>query len=738
MNTTRPEILAPAGSYEAALAAFQYGADAIYLGLPRFSARADAQNVTLEQLKTLCAYAATFSPAKKIYITLNTLVHEEEKLDIAEMLLTLDEINPDGVIIQDLGLAAVIRRNFPRLQMHASTQLAAHNTEGVRMLKRLGFSRVVLARELTLKEIADIRRATGVEIEIFVHGALCYSISGLCLFSAMEFNRSGNRGRCAYCCRQVFDGAYPFSMRDLALAPIMDEVLASGADSLKIEGRMKSPLYVASVCDYYRRKRDGKLSPDEEFDAVQNLQTVFSRPWTQLYAQDRNRPPITIIDPVSIGHRGAEIGHSLQSSRKHVLRFKTNRPLEKFDGIQIDLPHGGRPYGFSIRELRRPGERHARINLAAGSEVEIPLPPDAPHIPAGSTVFCSSSQSVKRKLMVKNLRTSELPLGKKFDVEVTLSPAGATACANGVTVATEMELAPAKDHRQTYGALEKAFSRTGSDAWRLGSLSLNDPERLYFPASKANELRRQLLSAMDRSNSDARRSPDSLLLNFDETAVSADLPRIVCKFRIDQTPENFDFYNTDEIVLGITEFDFAAIEESLEKWTRLDKRIRLALPFWIRNDQLGSARSTIGKLLDSDYTAWETGDLSALGLLKELGVHEITADWTCYAFNSEALAQWRNLGVKRIVLSPELEIERQIRLSSMAPCECIAKQHVPLFFSVTAPCTHMPAAGKKLMSTRAKEYQTQKIGNLYVTSSINALSRNFPAGIPVRYDYSWS
>ena len=305
-----PELLAPAGGFDAALAAFQYGADAVYLGLSHFSARAEADNLTPDRLRLLLAYARAFCPPKRIYVTVNTLVEDAELPHLIETLDALDALGPDGVIVQDLGMARLIRDHFPRLALHASTQMAVHNTAGAIALRELGFTRVVLARELTLDEIRRIVRDADVEIEVFVHGALCYSVSGLCLFSSHMSGRSGNRGRCAYCCREAFSApdpglqtsdrrtstsdnrpAFPFSMRDLALAPLLDAVAATGVQSLKIEGRMKSPLYVACVTDYYRRKLDGTLSPDAEQALIQDVQTVFSRPWTALYAQGADAPP---------------------------------------------------------------------------------------------------------------------------------------------------------------------------------------------------------------------------------------------------------------------------------------------------------------------------------------------------------------------------------------------------------------------------------------------------------------
>ena len=209
------ELLSPAGSFETALAAFDAGADAVYLGLDAFSARAEAVNLSPLQLRQLLAVARP--KGRKVYVTFNTVIDDSQLDSAIERLAVLDELHPDGIIVQDLGVARIVRRNFPNLALHASTQMVAHNLEGVLALRELGFVRVVLARELPLDDIRTIARRSGVEIEVFVHGALCYSLSGLCLFSAMEKDRSGNRGRCAYCCRLGYTDAaggksLPFSM----------------------------------------------------------------------------------------------------------------------------------------------------------------------------------------------------------------------------------------------------------------------------------------------------------------------------------------------------------------------------------------------------------------------------------------------------------------------------------------------------------------------------------------------
>src|SRR6516225_3782495 len=194
------ELLAPAGGLEAAFAAFHFGADAIYLGLKKFSARAEAENFTLDELDEVTAYAHTLQPRRRVFVTINTLIRQDELLELVEALAHLADIGVDAVILQDLGVYHLARRFFPDLELHASTQLAVHNRAGAEVLGQMGFSRVVLARELTFEEVRDITAASSIETEVFIHGALCYSYSGLCLFSSQSLGRSGNRCKCACSC----------------------------------------------------------------------------------------------------------------------------------------------------------------------------------------------------------------------------------------------------------------------------------------------------------------------------------------------------------------------------------------------------------------------------------------------------------------------------------------------------------------------------------------------------------
>jgi len=774
-----PELLSPAGGFDAALAAFQYGADAVYLGLPQFSARADADNLTPARLRTLLAYARTFTPAKKIYVTFNTLVQDRELMPAIETLDALDELAPDGVIVQDLGVARLIRDRFPRLQLHASTQLAAHNLDGVLALKALGFTRVVLARELTLDEIRHIVRESGVEIEIFVHGALCYSYSGLCLFSSHTAGRSGNRGRCAYCCREAFcsggasatASAYPFSMRDLALAPILGPVVATGAHSLKIEGRMKSPLYVACVTDYYRRKLDGRLTPESERALVQDLQTVFSRPWTRLYAEGLDAAPDALIDPVSIGHRGARIGQAEAVIRERDgtrwLRFTTDRALEKHDGLQVELPDGGKPFGCAVDTLRTAGSFKPVISLPAGSTVEVALPAEnVPVIPRGAPVFCSASQAVRRRYEIRSLRESALPSGHPVDIRVALAADGLSVHAEtaferpgdvAAEVTLPLTLTPSRQPDQTAAAVLKAFERLGDTAWQLGALHLHDPQSCYAPPSKLNEARRTVLENLTRTWDAARAARRAAIaaawgLDAPVPPAAERVPELwTLKLRAETPPLPAEAVDgIDTLVLALGHRPLPEQAPHIEAWSRLvdRSRIRLALPLLTRLHEVSGLKETLRQLVAQGWENWECADLAGFHALAEHGVTPRSADWSLYAFNRVAQAELARLGIVRHVLSPENSLANiralmQDRTPHAVP-ELLVYQHTPLFISETAPC--LPQAQQEpaipLVNRRGKTFTSRLLDGRWITvldTPFCLADRTADTGLGAfRIDLSWS
>lgn len=262
-QTNQAELLAPAGSYESMTAAICAGADAVYLGGQLFGARAYANNLDTEQLKQAIDYVHLHK--KALYLTVNTLLKEEELQEkLYDYLKPLYEQGLDAVIVQDMGVFTFIREQFPKLPIHASTQMTLTGVHGAAMLKKMGAQRIVTARELSLEEIADIHREVDIEIESFVHGALCYCYSGQCLFSSIAGGRSGNRGRCAQPCRLPYSSngkqQYYLSPKDLCTVSLLPELIEAGIYSLKIEGRMKKPEYTAGVVSIYRKYLDDYLS----------------------------------------------------------------------------------------------------------------------------------------------------------------------------------------------------------------------------------------------------------------------------------------------------------------------------------------------------------------------------------------------------------------------------------------------------------------------------------------------
>lgn len=325
------ELLSPAGNYQAFLGALNAGADAVYLGGRRFGARAYADNFTTEEIIRALRYAHLHG--KKIYLTLNTLVKEEEFLSLSKDLSPLYEAGLDGVIIQDLGLWRYIREYFPQLELHASTQMTITGSRGAAFLKEIGVSRIVPARELSLAELSSIKKETGLQMECFIHGAMCYCYSGQCLFSSILGARSGNRGRCAQPCRLPYhileqkglkgtDACYPLSLKDLCTIEYMPRLIEAGIDSFKIEGRMKKPEYAAGVTAIYRKYIDSyyenpKHPPHvqkEDWDKLGKLY-IRSEIQTGYYERENGREMITLHTP---GYAGSDEKLLAEISEKYL------------------------------------------------------------------------------------------------------------------------------------------------------------------------------------------------------------------------------------------------------------------------------------------------------------------------------------------------------------------------------------------------------------------------------------
>lgn len=517
MATGLPELLAPAGSPESFRAAVAAGADAIYLSGKRYGARKYAANFSDAEIEEAIRYAHSWGI--RVYVTVNTLIHDRELNGAVEYLGWLYSIGADAVLVQDTGLLARARECIPGLPFHASTQMTIHNTPGVRWAAAQGLSRVVLARELSLGEVERIARDTcdtGVGLEVFIHGALCYSYSGQCLLSSIIGGRSGNRGSCAQPCRKPYKlvtgtrdawgkpvnlkelpltDHYLLSPKDLCTYYHLPELVRSPVASLKIEGRMKSPEYVAIVTSTYRRALDaiaaGSWEPsDEEY---RNLLLAFNRGFTAGYLFSERYGNLMGRDaPDNRGLLVGRIEHYDPRTRK--VRIRSVQPVipATGDGILIANPnHPEREVGFALNILPERSKN--------GFTIPLPAP-----VLNGASVYITASRNLAaaaRHIVAKPRPELRRPV--PIDLDITISPGGETVCTglvvrpDGVTVPVmsvpDVQMEAAQTLSLTAGQIEQQFRKTGDSPFMIRSLQIRYPEGLFAPASVLNVMRRAFL-----------------------------------------------------------------------------------------------------------------------------------------------------------------------------------------------------------------------------------------------------
>lgn len=453
-----PEILAPAGGVPQFLAALNSGADAVFLGLKQFNARARAENFSIEDLEHYVPIA--HKHGMKVLVTLNILIKEEELAQVIEVLGNLARIAVDGVIVQDLGVVRLLRENFSSLPIHASTQLAVHNLNGVKVAKKLGAKRVVLARELTaleLKKINSGMKDSPVELESFCHGSLCYSYSGLCFFSGQDDARSGNRGECAYTCRKPYKilnepgAGFLFSMKDLDTLDDLSKLVDAGIHTLKIEGRKKDAQYVSTVVTAYREKLNTLASKSTLRTSApasaslawpevrKDMAFSFQRAPTSLFLNGRYHK--NVIDLDNPTHKGELVG-VVEKVQGNLVYLTTKILIEKFDGIRIDpsqsLYHstplhgdvsrssseklrekyGNQVQQFSLREMHLAGK--SIVEARVGQEVAI-LVPDDFKVLIGDFVFKTRSVRLKNKVEQLSQVSDRIRKLDPIQLEVTIA-----------------------------------------------------------------------------------------------------------------------------------------------------------------------------------------------------------------------------------------------------------------------------------------------------------------------------
>jgi len=506
----KPELLAPAGSFMAAFHAFQAGADGVYLGMQEFSARASAQNFSLVQLRRVRQLAA--DQGRRMYVTINTVVREEEIPRLRESLGWLEALQVDGVILQDLGVVDMVLKDYPGLTVHASTQMGVHNDSGLAIAEGLGIRRAILSRELPFERIRDLRaRHPGIELEVFIHGALCYSFSGACLASWAITGRSGNRGECAQVCRSVFSAdqeaggfaaLHPFSTRDLFLGSDVLKLAEIGVDALKIEGRMKSPEYVFNVTRLYREVLDrGREIPAEDYEElVRKAQLGFSRTTTSgWFSSDHGS---RLLEPGAQGHRGAFMGKVERvGGRQIVLRLEGDLSLH--DGLAFHDEVGREQAAFPVLKILRSGREVKFARRGDMVSVEVPRTA-APVLPRqGQEIRQLSS----RFLDLPQPRESSFPMYKiPLDLRVTFGSAGLLSFqAPGFPeFSRSLSIAPATVKKPFSPILKGLLEESGESAFRPGAISFENEtgladDGIFVRPSELKRVKNELYQFLDQA-----------------------------------------------------------------------------------------------------------------------------------------------------------------------------------------------------------------------------------------------
>ena len=480
------ELALPAGSLETALTAFSHGADAVYFGLKDFSARKGAVNFSLEDLSKIRRYS--LENGKKTYITINTLIDDASVSRVTDLLDEIAFYGTDGIIIHDLGIADIIRNHYPTLPLHGSTQLAVHTTDGVKALQDLGFERVVLSRELNLKEIEKIRReCPDVELKVFIHGALCYGFSGLCSASAIKCSRSANGGECAQICRSWFtdertgEKGYFFSMEDMMAGEKLKVLNEMGIDSAKVEGRLKAPEYVAAVTEYYRSILDKGRATLEEEDAVR---TTFLRKSSDGYFSYKADRP-SLLSGGYPGHMGLYVGTIEEEyGRDRIIR--TEVPVEDHDGLQY--------FTENASGLSEAVKLSAAVRGKSGNTLGLRI--DSNERLKGKEIYKISDSTRREKTQSTNIPLYRRPV----DITVTLTDSAIKAEALGKCVSKELSLQEAKTPKDVGELLRKTFSESGVSRYTLKTLDFQNGSSLdapFLPPSFLKDLRRSFYQELD-------------------------------------------------------------------------------------------------------------------------------------------------------------------------------------------------------------------------------------------------
>lgn len=494
------ELLAPAGDFSCLKAAIEAGCDAVYIGGKLFGARAFSSNFTDDEIIKAINYAHLFGV--KVYVTTNTLIYDKEVERFLEYILFLHKNNVDAVIIQDLGMLDLVRQTFPNLEVHASTQMHIHNLDGASFMEKLGVKRVVLARETSISKIKEIKEKTNIDIEIFIHGALCVSYSGQCLMSSLIGNRSGNRGTCAGSCRQsysivdennniILNNKYPLSMKDLCSLENLKTLLDIGVTSLKIEGRMKSSSYVYTVVKLYRLAIDSYYKNNNIYideKELYNLKKIFNREFTKgfLFDEENNK----VINMKRPNHQGVEIGKVI-NYKNNVATIKLNDEININDGLRIV---GKKDIGVNVNnfyinsKLVKTAKKGDIITIKVNDKVEkddkVLLTLDSKLNEEINNIISSN----QRKVLVKAKFIA------KEDKQITFE---LTDFINKVVVISENKVTKALNKPITKEEIKEKLNKIKDTVYKYESLDIEIDDNIFIPLNIINDLKRKAFEELN-------------------------------------------------------------------------------------------------------------------------------------------------------------------------------------------------------------------------------------------------
>ncbi|MTI69784.1 MAG: U32 family peptidase [Firmicutes bacterium] len=690
------ELLAPVGNEEALKAAVENGADAVYLGGKLFNARQSAANFSNEDLEDAVKYCHIRNV--KVFVTVNILLDEMEINEILDYLIFLYNIDVDALIVQDLGLVKLIKETLPDFEIHASTQMTVNNLQGVKLLEELGVKRAVLARELSLEEIKYISENTSLELEIFIHGALCFSYSGQCLLSSIIGGRSGNRGRCAQPCRMPYSlidlendeivddikKQYLLSPKDLNTIDYLNKIIKSGVTSLKIEGRMKRAEYVATIVSKYRKEVDrllGYSADNITKEDKREIAQIFNRGFTKGFLFNEKLSNLLSTDKPN--NRGLCIGEVI-GNNKLGIKIRLSENLTKGDGIRFtDI--NGRDKGLYVKKLYEKGNKKDYVSGNKKVLVETNIKPKI-----GSLVYKTSDIQLLDKAKESFLEDKKriavsgainIEIGKKIKFHIWDDDG------NYVDIKSKDLAEKGRKVTLKKDKVIKQIKKMGNTAYYLKSLEVNLSDGVMIPSKVLNEIRRDALKKLDeiRENKNKRRliTKEDINIKGKINKNNNDSKRnISIKINSKEQFDKLDIKRLDRIYLNFTE----GIEECIKKLKEYEKEIYYSTDRIIDDNNFYE----LDRLYKLGLTGISVSNIGSLKYVKDNFDIKIHCDFGLNVFNSLSISQLKNLKASSVTLSPELTLEqiKRVTKKSLLSNEVIGYGYLPVMatkFCLIAP-----------------------------------------------------